>query len=91
MGCSKNLVDSQRLMKMLESKGYTLSHDPAVPSGEYVVVNTCGFIGDAKEESIELLLGLARLKEEGVIGRIAVMGCLSQRYMEELEAEIPES
>ena len=90
MGCSKNLVDSQRLMKMLESKGYTLSHDPAVPSGEYVVVNTCGFIGDAKEESIELLLGLARLKEEGVIGRIAVMGCLSQRYMEELEAEIPE-
>ena len=90
MGCSKNLVDSQRLMRMLEVRGYTLSHDPEVPSGEYVVVNTCGFIGDAKEESISLLLELASLKEEGRIGRIVVMGCLSQRYMDELKAEIPE-
>ncbi len=90
MGCSKNLVDSQRLMRMLEVRGYTLSHDPEIPSGEYVVVNTCGFIGDAKEESIALLLDLASLKEERRIGKIVVMGCLSQRYMEELKTEIPE-
>lgn len=90
MGCSKNLVDSQRLMKLLDTKGYSLSHDPETVSGEYVVVNTCGFIGDAKEESIELLLSLAAMKSERTIGKIVVMGCLSQRYMSELRTEIPE-
>lgn len=90
MGCSKNLVDSQQLMRMLQAKGYTLSHDPEEICGEYVVVNTCGFIGDAKEESIELLLGVASLKEKGEVGHIAVMGCLSERYMKELTSEIPE-
>lgn len=90
MGCSKNLVDSQQLMKMLQLKGYSLSHDAEMPEGEYVVVNTCGFIGDAKEESVNLLLELCELKSEGRIGKIVVMGCLSERYMEELKAEIPE-
>lgn len=90
MGCSKNLVDSERLLRKLESKGFEMHHDPENPCGEYVVVNTCGFIHDAKEESIEMILDLTRLKEEGKIGKIVVMGCLSQRYMDELKEEIPE-
>ena len=90
MGCSKNLIDSERLMRRLAAKGYSMAHDPEQPSGEYVMVNTCGFIGDAKEESIQMLLELAQLKEEGEIGKLAVMGCLSQRYMEELKESIPE-
>lgn len=89
MGCSKNLVDSERLIRRLESKGYTTSHDSESPDGEYVVVNTCGFINDAKEESIQLILELEQLKEEGKIGSLIVMGCLSQRYMDELKEEIP--
>ena len=79
MGCSKNLIDSERLMRRLAAKGYSMAHDPEQPSGEYVMVNTCGFIGDAKEESIQMLLELAQLKEEGEIGKLAVMGFLSQR------------
>lgn len=90
MGCSKNLVDSERLLRKLEAKGFEMHHDPEEPRGEYVVVNTCGFIHDAKEESIEMILDLARLKEEGEIGKLIVMGCLSQRYMDELKSEIPE-
>ncbi len=90
MGCSKNLIDSERLLKQLAAKGYDTCHDPEYPSGEYVVVNTCGFINDAKEESIDTIIGLAGLKEEKKIGKIIVMGCLSQRYMDELKAEIPE-
>lgn len=90
MGCSKNLIDSERLIRRLSAKGYSVDHDPEAPHGEYVMVNTCGFIGDAKEESINMLLSLAQLKEEGAIGKIAVMGCLSQRYMEELKEAIPE-
>ncbi len=90
MGCSKNLVDSERLIKQLEAKGYETIHDPSSPSGEYVVVNTCGFIADAKEESIETILELAELKKRKRIGKIIVMGCLSQRYMNDLKAEIPE-
>ena len=90
MGCSKNLIDSERLKKRLEAKGYATSHDPQMPCGEIVVVNTCGFIGDAKEESIEMILNLTRLKEEGQIGEIRVMGCLSERYLSELKEEIPE-
>lgn len=90
MGCSKNLVDSERLLRKLEAKGFDMRHDPEEPRGEYVVVNTCGFIHDAKEESIGMILELARLKEEGLIGKLIVMGCLSQRYMDELKEEIPE-
>lgn len=90
MGCSKNLVDSERLLRRLDAKGYTVTHDPEKPNGEWVVVNTCGFIQDAKEESIDLILELSELKKTRKIGKIAVMGCLSQRYMDELKAEIPE-
>lgn len=90
MGCSKNLIDSERLLKRLESKGYEVSHDSDEPDGEYVVVNTCGFIADAKEESINLLLELAEQKKAGAIGKIVVMGCLSQRYMDTLKNEMPE-
>ena len=90
LGCSKNLVDSERLLKRLSAKGYTVSHDPEEVCGEYAVVNTCGFIADAKEESIDMLLRLGQLKQDGAIGRIVVMGCLSERYKEELQAEMPE-
>ena len=90
MGCSKNLVDSERLIKRLHNKGYRVSHDTEQPRGEYVVVNTCGFIGDAKEESINLILRLGQLKREKKIGKLVVMGCLSERYRKELPAEIPE-
>lgn len=90
MGCSKNLVDSERLAKRVSIKGYKFRHNPEKPAGEYVIVNTCGFIGDAKEESINMILGLARLKAEKKIGKLAVMGCLSQRYLGQLEKEIPE-
>lgn len=90
MGCSKNLVDSERLMRRLSAKGYHVTHDSGHPDGEYVVVNTCGFIGDAKEESINMILDLTRLKKEKRIGKIVVMGCLSQRYMDELKEAVPE-
>lgn len=90
MGCSKNLVDSERLMKQLDDKGYNVVHDSDDVRGEYAVINTCGFINDAKEESIMLILKLAELKKSGRIGKIIVMGCLSQRYMDDLNAEIPE-
>lgn len=90
MGCSKNLIDSERLLRQLEAKGYSVAHDPNSPSGEYVVVNTCGFIADAKEESIDMLLQLGQLKARGKIGNLVVMGCLSQRYMDDLKAELPE-
>lgn len=90
MGCSKNLVDSERLIAFLASKGYSASHDPKNPMGEYVVVNTCGFIGDAKEESINMILELSQLKKDKKIGKIVVMGCLSQRYLSELEEALPE-
>lgn len=90
LGCSKNLVESERLIKQLEAKGYRVKFDPENPKGEYVVVNTCGFISDAKEESINTILELCKRKEEGKIGKVAVMGCLSQRYLETLKKEIPE-
>lgn len=90
MGCSKNLIDSERLIHKLETKGYNAFHNPESPTGEYVVVNTCGFIGDAKEESIEMILQLAALRQEGTIGQLVVMGCLSERYRQELKNEIPE-
>lgn len=90
MGCSKNLVDSERLIRRLESKGYQVTHDAEKLDGEYVVVNTCGFIGDAKEESINMILDIARLKKEKSVGKLIVMGCLSERYRQELEKAIPE-
>lgn len=89
MGCSKNLVDSEILMKQFEENGYKCVHDSNNPKGEIVVVNTCGFIQDAKQESINTILELAQAKEEGRIRKLFVMGCLSQRYREELQKEIP--
>lgn len=90
LGCSKNLVDSEMLMKQLLANGYTVKHDPDKPEGEIVVINTCGFIGDAKEESINTILGFAEAKKNRKLNKLFVMGCLSERYMEELQAEIPE-
>ncbi len=90
MGCSKNLVDSEKLIYRLENKGYKVFHNAEEPCGEYVVVNTCGFIADAKEESIEMLIKLGELKEDKHIGKLIAMGCLSQRYLEDLEKEMPE-
>lgn len=90
MGCSKNLIDSERLIRRLEAKGYKVVHNAESPKGDYVVVNTCGFIGDAKEESVNMILQLADLKNEGRVGKIVVMGCLSERYRKELPVEIPE-
>lgn len=90
MGCSKNLVDSEALMTMFEQAGYHCTHDAKRIDGEIVVVNTCGFIEDAKQESIDTILELVQAKEEGRISKLFVMGCLSQRYKEELEEEIPQ-
>ena len=90
LGCSKNLVDSENLMGMFEAKGYHVTHDSDNPQGEYVVVNTCGFIADAKEESINTILEQVARKNEGLVKKIFVMGCLSERYLADLEAEIPE-
>lgn len=90
LGCSKNLVDSESLMRQLSANGIRVAHDPERPKGEVVVINTCGFIGDAKEESIDTILNFAEAKKRGKIKRLYVMGCLSQRYFEQLGAEIPE-
>ncbi|MCR4959554.1 MAG: 30S ribosomal protein S12 methylthiotransferase RimO [Prevotella sp.] len=90
LGCSKNLVDSERLMALFEAHGYRVTHDDPDPQGEIAVVNTCGFIADAKEESINTILELVQAKAEGRLERIYVMGCLSERYLHDLEAEIPE-
>lgn len=90
MGCSKNLIDSERILRRLEAKGYSVSHNPESPSGEFVLVNTCGFIGDAKEESVNIILELSQLKDKGKIGKIAAMGCLTERYLNDLKAELPE-
>ena len=90
LGCSKNLVDAERLMRQLELAGYRCVHDSATPRGEIAIINTCGFIGDAKEESIEVILQFAARKTKGKLRKLYVMGCLSQRYREELPTEIPE-
>ena len=90
MGCSKNLVDSETLMGLFEANGYHCVHDSKNPQGDIAVVNTCGFIQDAKEESINTILELAQAKEEGRLKKLFVMGCLSQRYQKELEQEIPQ-
>lgn len=90
LGCSKNLVDSEKLMKQFSSLGYEVYHDSNDVKGEIVVINTCGFIGDAKEESINMILEFCQAKKERKIKRLYVMGCLSQRYTKELIDEIPE-
>ena len=90
LGCSKNLVDSERLMGLFESHGYHVTHDSDNPQGEIVVINTCGFIEDAKQESIDTILEFAQAKTEGKIKKVFVIGCLSERYLADLEAEIPE-
>ncbi len=90
MGCSKNLVDSELLMKQFEANGYHCVHDSKRPEGEIAVINTCGFIETAKEESINTILEFVKAKEEGRLNKLYVMGCLSQRYKDELENEIPE-
>ena len=88
MGCSKNLVDSEHLMRQLQECGYDVTHDSDNPCGEIAVINTCGFIGDAKQESINMILDFCRRKEEGSLKRLYVMGCLSERYLSELREEI---
>lgn len=90
LGCSKNLVDSEHLMRQLEEAGYRVTHDTERPQGEIAVINTCGFIGDAKEESINMILEFAQAKEEGMLKKLYVMGCLSERYLKELSVEIPQ-
>ena len=90
LGCSKNLVDAERVMQQLEAAGWTCVHDPEEPKGEVCVINTCGFIGDAKEESIQMILQMAERKKKGKLRKLIVMGCLSERYRAELEEELPE-
>lgn len=81
LGCSKNLVDSEHLMRQLEETGFNVTHDAERPRGQIAVINTCGFIGDAKEESINMILEFAQAKEEGNLEKLYVMGCLSERYL----------
>ncbi|MDY3069103.1 MAG: 30S ribosomal protein S12 methylthiotransferase RimO [Parabacteroides sp.] len=90
LGCSKNLVDSEQLMRQFAANGYKIEHDPHKINGEIVVVNTCGFIGDAQAESIEMILDLGEAKKQGKIGKLFVMGCLSERFMNDLVQELPE-
>lgn len=90
LGCSKNLVDSEQLMRQLKGSGYDVTHDSETPKGDIAVINTCGFIGDAKEESINMILEFAQAKEQGSLKKLFVMGCLSERYLKELATEIPQ-
>lgn len=90
LGCSKNLVDSERLLKQLELSGFQAFHNSGNVDGDIAIINTCGFIGDAKEESINTILTYAEAKNEGRIKELYVMGCLSERYRDDLLAEIPE-
>lgn len=90
MGCSKNLVDSERLMASLMRNGFEVEHNPSPINSDTLIINTCGFIGDAKEESIDMILRGAKAKEQGNVGQLIVMGCLSERYMQQLKSEMPE-
>ena len=90
LGCSKNLVDSEKLIRQFELNGFDVTHDSEDPKGEIAVINTCGFIGDAKEESINMILEMAQRKQTGNLKQLIVMGCLSERYLHELEGELPE-
>jgi len=89
LGCSKNLVDSELLMRQFQLNGYTVAHDSDKINGEIAVVNTCAFIGDAQEESINMILTLQEAKKKGHIGRLFVIGCLSERFFKELKKELP--
>lgn len=90
MGCSKNLVDSEKLAWQLNQHGYTVEHEAEEWNHDIVFLNTCGFINDAKEESVQMILDLAEAKNQGQINRIVVFGCLVQRYTQELRDEVPE-
>lgn len=90
LGCSKNLVDSERLFKQLEANGFSVVHDSNDTNAKVVIINTCGFIGDAKEESVDTILSFAHAKVEGKIRHLFVMGCLAERYKKDLQLEIPE-
>lgn len=90
LGCSKNLVDSEHLLRQLQAAGYAIQHNPQRIDAEVVVVNTCGFIADAQEESVDTILELGEAKHKGRIGRLYVMGCLAERFMVDLQAELPE-
>lgn len=90
LGCSKNLVDSEKLIRQLELNGFRVTHDTDNPKGEIAIINTCGFIGDAKEESINMILEMAQRKKKGNLKNLIVMGCLSERYLKELQGELPE-
>lgn len=90
MGCSKNLVDSERLMNQFAEHGFKAYHNPNETHGDIAVINTCGFITSAKEESINMILNLCNQKDAGKLKKVFVMGCLSERYMDELKAEIPQ-
>lgn len=90
LGCSKNLVDSEKLIRQLELNGFSVTHDAEKPKGEIAIINTCGFIGDAKEESINMILKMAQRKIKGNLKKLIVMGCLSERYLYELRGELPE-
>src|SRR3712207_6818184 len=88
LGCSKNLVDSEQLMRQLQEVGYNVTHDTENPKGEIAVINTCGFIGDAKEESINMILEFAQRREEGDLKKLFVMGCLSERYLKDRKSVV---
>lgn len=90
LGCSKNLVDSEKLMRQFQEEGLTVYCDAQVPQGEFVVINTCGFIGDAQEESVNMILECVQLKQQGRIGKLYVMGCLAEKYRKQLFEQIPE-
>lgn len=90
LGCSKNIVDSERLYKQLEANGFSVVHDSNDTNAKVVVINTCGFIGDAKEESVDTILSFAHAKVKGKIRHLFVMGCLAERYKKDLQVEIPE-
>lgn len=90
LGCSKNLVDSEQLIRQFLANGYVVHHNSGAVNGEIVVLNTCGFIGDAQEESINMILKMVEAKKTGRIGQVYVMGCLTERFMDELKTEIPE-
>ena len=90
LGCSKNTVDSEHLMAQLAASGWKVVYDSNTTDAKVVVINTCGFIADAKEESVNMILEFVRAKEAGLIEQLYVMGCLSERYKEELKNEVPE-
>ena len=90
LGCSKNLVDSELFLSQMAANGYAVSHNSDDSKARIVAINTCGFIGDAKEESVNTILGYADAKKRGLIDKIYVFGCLSERYKDDLQAEIPE-